>query len=238
MDLNDRVMVITGASSGIGAATAELLREAGMRLVINGRRAQPLEELAERLGETVAIAGDVTDPALPQRLIDAAVERFGRCDAVFNNAGVLHVEPFDDVDIEKVCRMVRINVEAAFRMVYVALKHFKAQGYGELINTSSILGTKVRATAGWYGGTKWALEGLCEALRMEFAGTDIRISAIEPGLVVTGLHRDWGEPAAQRLNIKDPLTPRDIAGMVRYLLEQPKHVRIPRLMVLPGEQPL
>jgi len=115
MSLNDQVMVITGASSGIGAATAELLREAGMRLVINGRRAQPLEELAERLGEAAAIAGDVTDPALPQRLIDAAVDRFGRLDAVFNNAGSgAPARTIDEMPVEDWLGVVAVNLNGAF----------------------------------------------------------------------------------------------------------------------------
>jgi len=241
MALEGQVAVITGASSGIGMATARLLRDAGMKLVINGRREDRLTALADELGDTVALPGDVVDPAMPRRLIDTAVQRFGSCDVAFNNAGILHVFPFEQTDIDTVCRMVRINVEAAFRLMYETVAHFKTVGpadrggRGHLVSTSSILGTKVRPTAGWYAGTKYAIEAACESLRMELAGTDIRISAVEPGLVLTDLHREWDEPSNVKLGMDKPLMPDDIARCVKFILEQPAHVRIPRLIALPGE---
>jgi len=243
-DLAGQVAVITGASSGIGEAVAKDLRQAGLNLVISARREDRLKELAGQIGQTTVVAGDILDPDLPAKLIDTAVQTYGRCDVVFNNAGTLVISPLDEIDIDKVCHMVRINVEAAFRMAHAALMHFRktssadnpgGDNAGHLINTSSIMGTKVRPTAGWYAGTKYALEALCEALRMELAGTDIRISCIEPGLVVTELHNDWPTPPAQVLNIPNPLVPEDIARLVRFILEQPKHVRLPRIMILPGE---
>jgi len=118
----------------------------------------------------------------------------------------------------------------------VALRHFLSTGHGHLINTSSVVGTKVRLYGGWYAATKYAIEGLSEALRMEFAGTDIQISCVEPGLVVTELHSHWEVPPAKAFNISEPLTAEDIARSVRFILEQPSHVRIPRLMILPGDQ--
>jgi NADP-dependent 3-hydroxy acid dehydrogenase YdfG len=131
--------------------------------------------------------------------------------------------------------MVRVNVESAFRMAYVAMTHFKKAGRGHLINTSSILGTKVRPTAGAYAGTKYAIEALTEALRMEFAGTGVKVSCIEPGLVLTELHDHWKVHPRESMNIKNPLRPEDVARAIRFLLEQPAHVRIPRLMIMPGE---
>jgi len=233
-----QVGVITGASSGIGAATARMLAADGARLVLHGRRRTRLDALVEGLpdGAAVAIDGDIVDPATPRGLIDTAVDRFGRVDWVLNNAGVLHVEPLDRLDIEKTCEMVRINVESAYRMAYVAVRHFQAHGdRGTLINTSSILGTKVRPTAGWYAGTKYAIEALSEALRIELAGTGIHVACVEPGLGKTDLHREWDEPSDQRLGIDQPLQPEDIARCVQFILAQPPHVRVPRLMVLPGE---
>ncbi len=240
MNLKDQVVVITGASSGIGDAVARDLHSAGMRLVITARREERLNALADELGadDVEVVAGDITDPALPQALIARAVERFGRCDIVFNNAGVIDIKPIDQVDIDKVCQMVRINVEAAYRMAHAALRHFQSispKPRGHLVNTSSILGTKVRPTAGWYAGTKYAIEGLSEALRMELAGTDIAVSCVEPGLVLTELHADWETHPVDLLDIPNPLRPEDIARCVRFILEQPAHVRIPRLMALPGE---
>lgn len=236
--LANQVALITGASSGIGAAVAKSLHAAGMQLVLTGRRVEQLEEVARSANNAALLPGDITDPALPDRLIALALERFGRCDVVFNNAGVIDVAPIEETDVDRVCRMVRVNVEAAFRLAYVALKHFKKQNTGHLLNTSSILGTKVRPNAGAYAGTKYAIEALSEALRMELAGTPIRVSCIEPGLVLTGLHRDWKVHPTKALNIPNPLRPDDIARAVRFILEQPPHVSVPRLMMLPSEQAL
>jgi NADP-dependent 3-hydroxy acid dehydrogenase YdfG len=133
------------------------------------------------------------------------------------------------------CEMVRVNVEAAYRMAYVFMRQFVSQGYGHLVNTSSILGTKVRLTAGAYAGTKHAIEALSEALRLEVAGTAVRVSCIEPGLVRTGLHRDWPSHLKESIKMSNPLQPEDIARCVVFILSQPDHVRIPRLMIAPGE---
>jgi len=108
-------------------------------------------------------------------------------------------------------------------------------GAGHLVNTSSILGTKTRPTVGAYAGTKYAIEALSESLRMELAGSDVKVSCVEPGVVMTELHADWAEHPTKMFGIKAPLVPEDIARCVRFILEQPGHVRIPRMMVLPGE---
>jgi NADP-dependent 3-hydroxy acid dehydrogenase YdfG len=239
--LSNQAAIITGASSGIGAGVAEELSRAGMKLVLTGRRAARLEKLAAQLGGDCACAvlpGDLTDPALPMRLVNMSLERFGRCDVVFNGAGVMHGASIEDADIDEMCDMVRINVEAATRMAYTAAKHFKQVGEGTLINVSSILGTKVRPNAGVYAGTKYAIEALSEALRMELAKTKIRVSVIEPGLVATELQDHFKVHPRDALGITEPLVPGDVARCVRFILEQPPHVRIPVLMILPGEQPM
>ena len=236
MSLEGKVAIITGASSGIGRGVARELDRAGMKLVLNGRRSDRLEELAGELGTATAVAGDLIDDSVPQRLIDAAVESFGRLDVVFNNAGIMDTAPIEDADVDRLCANIRVNLEAAVRMAYTALKHFKAAGGGYLINTSSILGTKVRPTAGVYAGSKYGVEALTEALRMEVAGSGVRVSCIEPGLVNTELQDHFEVHPRDFLNMKTPLEPEDIARVVRFMLEQPEHVSIPRIMVLPSEQ--
>jgi NADP-dependent 3-hydroxy acid dehydrogenase YdfG len=175
---------------------------------------------------------------MPERILETALESFGGCDIVFNNAGVITTGGIEEINIDDVCYMVRVNVEAAFRMAYVAMKHFKSIGSGFLISTSSVLGTKVRPTAGAYAGTKHAIEALTEALRSECAKTGIGVACVEPGLVKTELHRNWEVPPAQSLNIPRPLQPEDIARMVRFILEQPDHVRVPRILAVPADQEL
>lgn len=236
MDLKGKVAIITGATSGIGAAVARNLDEAGVKLVLTGRREDRLAALCGELGCAASLAGDLADASVPQALMNKAQEEYGRCDIVLNNAGVMEVGPIEKIDIDRVCHMARVNVEAAYRMAYTALKMFVAQGSGHLINVSSILGTKTRPTAGAYAGTKYAIEALSESLRMEVARTDVAVSCIEPGLVQTELQDHWEVHPTKALDIPNPLQPEDIARCVRFVLEQPKHVRIPRMLVTPQEQ--
>ena len=237
MELKDKVAVITGASSGIGEGVAQVLAEAGMRLVLTARRETMLKDLAEQLPtDTVVIPGDITDPALPQTLIDTADRQFGSCDVVFNNAGIMIVGSAEDIDLEAACRMVRINVEAAYRLALVAMRYLVKQGSGYLINTSSILGTKVRQTTGAYAGTKYAIEALTEDLRMQAAGTGVRVCALEPGLVETHLQDHFPIHPKDLLNIKALVQPVDIGNAIRFMLEQPDHVAIPRILVMPADQ--
>jgi NADP-dependent 3-hydroxy acid dehydrogenase YdfG len=238
MELKDKVAIITGASSGIGRAVARNLNETGVKFILAGRRENRLVELKDELKHAAILPGDISQAGMPQSLLDIALDTFGRCDIVFNNAGIIKVGSIDDIDIEDICYMVRVNVEAAFRLAYVAVKHFKSIGSGFLVNTSSVLGTKVRPTAGAYAGTKFAIEALTEALRLELVKTNIGVACIEPGLVQTELHREWPVPPAESLNIPRPLQPEDIARVVRFILEQPDHVRLPRILAVPADQEL
>jgi NADP-dependent 3-hydroxy acid dehydrogenase YdfG len=232
--LSGKVAVVTGASSGIGLATARELRSQGMQLVLTARSEDRLAPVRGEL-QAAGVAGDITEPGLPAKLLDLALSAHGSCDVVLNNAGIIEVGSIDTIDIDKACEMVRVNVESAYRVAYTFVRHFVQQGCGHLINMSSVLGTKVRPTAGAYAGTKYAIEALSEALRMEVAGTAVAVTCIEPGLVVTGLHRDWPVPPSESMNIATPLRPEDVARCVAFVLSQPSHVRIPRLMVLPGQ---
>ncbi len=229
--LQDKVAVITGAGSGIGAAVAEVFRGAGARLVVNGRRADKLEALGG--DDVVKVAGDVLDSDTPARLLRSALDAFGRCDIMFNNAGVMTSGSIAEIDIDKVCEMARINVEAAYRVAYTFVRHFAEVGSGHLISTSSVLGVKVRPTAGAYCGTKYAIEALSEALRVELADTDVKISCVQPGLVMTELHSDFAVHPKDLLGIEDPLRPVDVANAVLFMATQPAAVLVPSVMVLP-----
>ncbi len=239
MNLANKTVLVTGASSGIGRAVAENLATAGAQLLLTARRAERLEALAAELPtETLCHPADICDPATPAALLAAATDRFGRCDVVFNNAGSMHVGPYSHLDIDAVCTMIRTNVEAATRRAYAALGHFEAHGSGYVINVSSILGTKVRPNAGAYAGTKFAIEALSQALRMEVAGKDIGVAVIQPGLTATELQDHFEVHPKQMLGITEPLLPADVARCVRFILEQPPHVRIPTMMILPHQQPM
>ncbi len=234
-ELEGKVAVITGAGSGIGLATAQRFRAAGAKLVVNGRRANKLDRLDD--GDDVRkIAGDVLDPELAGQLLRCAIDEFGGCDIAFNNAGVMTAGTAVDIDIDKVCEMVRINVEGAYRFAYTFVKYFVERGAGHLINTSSVLGFKVRPTTGPYAGTKYAIEALSEALRLELAGTKVKVSCIEPGLVLTELHNEFPVHPKDLLGIEAPLDPADVAECVLFLATRPDQVYVPRLMVLPKHQ--
>jgi len=238
MELEGKVGIVTGASSGIGAAVARELDRAGMKLLVTARREHRLQRLAGELKEAVWGAGDMADESLPQHILDTTLAQFDRCDVLINNAGLITTGTIEEIDLKRLSQMVRVNVEAAYRMAYIALRQFKLQGQGHLVNISSILGVKTRPTAGAYSGTKYAMEAFTQALRLELAGTGVGVSSIGPGLVMTELHNHMPVHPSESFNIRKPLQPEDIARSVRYVLEQPEHVRIASMMVLPEDSPL
>lgn len=238
MNLQGKVAIITGATGGIGEAVTKDLDTAGMNLVLTARSQDKLERLASNLQDAKIVAGEITDPELPQKLVDFAIQTFGRLDVVFNNAGVMSVGPIEGVDIEAICQMVRVNVESAYRIAYTALRYFKQSGSGFLINTSSIAGLKTVPQLAAYCGTKFAIEAFTDSLRVELAGTDIRVSSIAPGTVDTGLYDHWSEEHKEFIYSGGVLQSADIARCVRFILEQPHNVLIPRLLVVPAAEPV
>lgn len=231
---NRKICLITGASSGIGLAIAKsFMTSENYQLIITARREERLNELKSTNVDVVP--GDLTSTAFQHSLESYIWDKYGKCDFLFNCAGTLEVGTIEDINIEKMISMIRLNIEANFRLTYSVLKRFKKQGFGHVINVSSVLGTKVRPTAGAYAATKHALEALSEALRMELAGTNIKISCIEPGLVMTELHKNWEVHPRESMNIKEPLTTDDIVAAIKFIINQPNHVNIPKLMILPKD---
>ncbi|MFB6454940.1 SDR family oxidoreductase [Chitinophaga sp. Hz27] len=226
------ICLVTGASSGIGNAIASYLQQQpGTVVIATARRKERLEEL--QAPNTTIIPGDITAPAFQDNLISYIWERYGYCDYLFNCAGNIETGTIEEIDIDKVTAMLRLNIEATFRLTYAMLKKFKQQEYGHIVNLSSVLGTKVRATAGAYAATKYAIEALSEALRMELTNSKIKITCIEPGLVMTELHHNWEVHPKESMNIPHPLTTADIVEVIKFIMAQPEHVNIPKLMILP-----
>ena len=219
-------------------AVARRLGDAGALLVLQGRREQRLRALEQELPGTRWLAGDLTDPSQATELLRLAMANHGRVDFAINNAGVNHTGRIADVDLDKICSMARINVEAAYRFTYVFLRQFQAQGGGHLVHTTSVMGYKVRETAGAYAGTKHAIEALCEALRIELARSAIKVSCVAPGLVMTELHRDEPVHPSLMRGIARPLDPTDVADAILWVISQPPHVNIPRLVILPQDHPI
>lgn len=234
----DKVAVVTGASSGIGMALAKQLANEGVKLVLHGRREDRLRALEVELPSVHWISGDITESDSANALLNCALNRYGHVDFAINNAGINHTGSIDAVDIDKLCQMVRVNVEAAYRFTYTFLKYFCAQERGHLVHTTSVMGYKVRESAGGYAGTKHAVEALCEALRLELARSPVKISCVAPGLVQTELHRDIAVHPSVSRNIARPLTADDVAQAIVWVLSQPEHVNIPQLVVLPQDHPI
>jgi NADP-dependent 3-hydroxy acid dehydrogenase YdfG len=157
-------------------------------------------------------------------------------DVFFNNAGIMHIGTVEEVDVDAVCRMIRLNVEALVRASYTVLKVFKKQGNGFLINTSSFAGLKTFKTIAAYNGTKFAVEAFTDSLRMELAGTGIRVSCVQPGRTQTHLFDHW--KPEQLFSPDEGMIPADaVARCIQFVLEQPEDVVIPRILVMPSRQP-
>src|ERR671911_208574 len=216
---NDPVLVITGASTGIGAATARRAVEFGQRVVLAARSEDKLQELAEELGgdeHALAVRCDVTSWDDQQALAQAALDRYGRLDSYFANAGFGAARGFLEESVEHWKSMIDTNVLGAALSIRASLGHFKEQGRGHLLLTSSIAGRRV-LPGSLYSATKHAVTAMGEALRQEVADTDIKVTLIEPGMVETPF---FDNPVSGGLQADD------IARAVMFALTQPPHVDV------------
>jgi NADP-dependent 3-hydroxy acid dehydrogenase YdfG len=214
-----RVAVITGATGGVGAAVARALSRAGYSLVLTAPSMEKLSALASQLkGPCTVIEGNLSDDSLPETLLYAALDRFGRCDICFNNGALFEAGIIETVDIERLSSMIRVNVEGSFRVAYVFVKHFVSEGSGHLVNVSSALGSSSRPTA--YAATQRAIEVLSDALAAELGDDGVLVSCIQPGLVKSGLHHRWEIAPEGASGAGYPLEPEDFARMVLFILEQ------------------
>ncbi|MBA2629600.1 MAG: SDR family oxidoreductase [Thermoleophilaceae bacterium] len=224
---DDPVMVITGASSGIGAATARRAVEFGHRVVLGARSEDKLAALADELGDgAVPLRCDVTDWDDQQALVATALERFGRLDVYFANAGFGAKRGFLQETPEFWRSMIDTNVYGAALSIRAALGHFREQGRGHMLLTSSVAGRRV-LPGSLYSATKWAVCAMGEGLRQEVADTDIKVTLIEPGMVDTPF---FDSP------VKDALEADDIARAVMFALTQPAHVDVNEVLVRPIHQ--
>jgi NADP-dependent 3-hydroxy acid dehydrogenase YdfG len=180
---------------------------------------EKLTTLASQLkGPCTVIEGNLSDESLPETLLYAALDRFGRCDICLNNGALFEAGIIETVDIERLSSMVRVNVEGSFRFAYVFLKHFVSEGSGHLVNVSSVLGSSSRPTA--YAATQRAIEVLSDALIAELGEGDVLVSCIQPGLVKSGPHHRWEIAPEGASGSGYPLEPEDFARMVLFILEQ------------------
>ena len=244
IDLSGRVVAVTGASSGIGEATALACAGAGAAVSLAARRTDRIDALAERIaaggGRAVAIETDVTDEAQARAFVGRTRDELGRLDALVNNAGVMLLGPIEDAPTEEWRRMVDVNVMGVLYCTHAALPVMREQGGGQIVNVSSVAGRVARAGAGVYNLTKFGIGAFSEALRQECVPHGIRVTLVEPGGVTTELQGHNREPVremiAERFKDVTPLEPGDIARAILYALGQPDGVAVNELLVRPAGQ--
>src|SRR3954449_10434747 len=227
---DERTMLITGASTGIGAATARHAVAAGWHVALAARSEDKLGDLVRELGEQNALAHrcDVTEFADQEAFVAAALERFGRIDAAFANAGFGAARGFLKADAEQWRQMVLTNVLGVAYTVRAVLPHFKERRAGHFLLTSSVAGRR-SLPGSLYSATKWAVTGMGEGLRQELRGEelDVKVTIVEPGMVDTPF---FDNP------VSDALEPDDIARVVMFALDQPERVDLNEILVRPSSQ--
>jgi len=236
--LTQKVILITGASSGIGEATARHLAAQGARVVLGARRTDRLEKLTAKIRESGGTAEfralDVTDLADTKAFADFALKTFGRIDVIINNAGVMPLSPLAELKIDEWNRMIDVNIRGVLHGIAAVLPHMTERKRGQIINLSSIGGHRVWPTCAVYSGTKFAVRAISEGLRQETQ--DIRVTIISPGVVESELADSITSKATAEAMVefrKTALTPDAIARAMAYAIEQPDDVDVNEIIVRP-----
>src|SRR3954468_5269086 len=242
----DRVAVVTGASSGIGAATAKMLAREGFAVALAARREERINELAEEIsssgGKALAVPTDVADQAAAASLIQTTNSELGAVDLLVNNAGVMLLGPINGADIEHWQRMVNVNVLGLMYCTHAALPIMQEQGGGHIVNVSSVAGRVARLGSGVYNATKFGVGAFSESLRQEALNYGVRVTIVEPGYVDTELQGHNEHPMVVERMQKDKeqigkvLEADDIANAIVYAVQQPEHVGINEVLVRPTRQ--
>jgi len=238
-NIQEKVVLITGASSGIGEGCARLLAEQGARVVLGARRVERLEQLVADIraagGQAIARRLDVTDAADVQAFADAAMAEYGRIDVLLNNAGVMPLSMIEALKLDEWNRMIDVNIRGVLHGIAAALPVMQAQRSGQIINVASIGAYRVSPTAAVYCATKYAVRAISDGLRQEVGG-DIRVTLVSPGVVESELAdsiSDEGARDAMREFRKVAISPSAIARAVAYAIEQPADVDVSELVVRP-----
>ena len=242
-NIEGKVVVITGASSGLGESTARHLAELGATVVLGARRVDRIDALARELTANgqpaLAVQTDVTDRLQVQRLVDAAIAKFGRIDVMINNAGLMPHSPLERLKVDDWDRMIDVNLKGVLYGIAAALPAMQAQKSGHIINVSSVAGHKVRPGGAVYSATKHAVRALSEGLRQEVKPYNIRTTVISPGAVDTELPNSITEPdvAANMRKIYEVAVPADaFARAVAYAMGQPDDIDINEILFRPTKQ--
>jgi NADP-dependent 3-hydroxy acid dehydrogenase YdfG len=241
-NIDGKVVVITGASSGLGEAAARELARNGAKLVIGARRLERLQALAAELslGDSAAVQTDVADAGQVKRLVDSAVEMHGQVDVIINNAGLMPQSPLERLRVDEWDRMIDVNIKGVLYGIAAALPHMIRQRQGHIINVSSVAGHKVRSGGVVYSATKHAVRVISEGLRQEVKPYNIRTTIISPGAVDTELPNSISEPdfalRTKELYAKVAIPADSFARCVVFALSQPDEVDINEILYRPTTQ--
>jgi NADP-dependent 3-hydroxy acid dehydrogenase YdfG len=243
--LHSTVALVTGASSGIGEATALALAAAGASVALVARRGDRLDDLAARIGDQAfAVTADLTDPAEPTRVIEEVVARAGRLDILVNNAGVMLLGPIEGAPLSEWERMIDLNVRALIQCSHAALPHLLAAAAGEprgvadIVNISSVAGRVARSGSGVYNLTKWGVGAFSESLRQEVTARHVRVGLIEPGATESELVAQNRPEIIANLTLGniERMAAADIADAILYMVTRPRRVGVNEMLVRPTEQ--
>jgi NADP-dependent 3-hydroxy acid dehydrogenase YdfG len=244
--LEGRKALITGASSGIGAATAEAMVAEGAAVALGARRKDRLDDLASRIdaggAQTVAIEADIADEAQAKSLVETAHAELGGLDTLINNAGVMLLGPLQGADPAEWRKMIEVNCLGLLYCTHYALPLIRDGGGGDVVNVSSVAGRVAALGAAVYNMTKWGVVGFSEALRQEGAHIGVRVTCVEPGIVDTELQGHNKNPVVveqiekMREATGKVLEAADIADAVVYAISRPKHVSVNEMLVRPSGQ--
>jgi NADP-dependent 3-hydroxy acid dehydrogenase YdfG len=246
-DLDGTVALVTGASSGIGEATAAALADRGAAVAIVARRRDRLEALARRIGERAfVLEADVSSQSQAQHAVERTVAELGRLDILVNNAGVMLLGPIQDAPLAEWQQMLDVNLAGLLYCAHAALPHLlraaedSPRRVADMVNVSSVAGRVARLGSGVYTLTKHGIGAFSESLRQEVTGRHVRVSLVEPGAVDTELSShnrpEIREQIAQTFGETERLHAADIADAIAYIVTRPRHVAVNELLVRPTEQ--
>jgi len=243
-EINGKVVIITGASSGLGEATAHRLAKGGAKLVLGARREDRLEALRDAIveqgGEAIYQVTDVTDRSQVEALAQAAKEAYGRIDVLINNAGLMPLSPLDQLKVDEWEQMVDVNIKGVLYGIAAVLPTMREQHAGHIINLSSVAGHVVFPSAAVYCATKYAVKALSEGIRQE-GGEEIRSTNISPGAVATELTTTISDPETAKGvgELYEMAIDADaIARAIAFAIEQPADVDVNEMIIRPTKQPL
>ncbi|MCA0975575.1 SDR family oxidoreductase [Halomonas denitrificans] len=245
-NIKGKVIVITGASSGNGEAAARHLAERGAVVVLGARRQARIDALAKELTaaghQALAVAADVTDKAQVTRLVDAAVEHFGKLDVLINNAGLMPLAPLEALKVDEWDQMIDVNLKGTLYGIAAALPHMQRQKSGHIINVSSVYGHKMGPDATVYCATKFGVRAISEGLRQEVKPYNIRTTVISPGAVATELLEHISDQEIQTQTkefVSQIAIPADsFARMVAFAINEPEDVDVNEILFRPTAQPI